>query len=110
MKMKSKKECKKIGIMMAHGEIFHSTMCRRQAEVPMVFMVLTFVDEEQLDKMAEDNIVAFYEETSKRQYRTINGMPTFFSCGMLSKDENKIVMMEYKKEVARMKKLEEKAE
>jgi len=106
-KPRTKNECKKIGIRMAHGEIFHSAMCNRQQDIPIVFMVLAFAEKKQLDDMIEKKVAAFYEEMKHRQYRSVNGMPTFFSCGMLSVEENSIVIDSYNEEIERMKKLDE---
>lgn len=100
-------QCEKIGIEMAHGQIFHSAFIRDMRELRMVFMVLAFADREMIESMENEGIVAFYEYMREALPRSINGMPIFSSCRKLTADENTRVIDSYNREVDRMKALDD---
>jgi hypothetical protein len=91
---------------MAHGEVWHSAMCRQQRDISLVFMHLVFAEREVIEELEAQGIVAFYEHMSERQARSVNGMPTFFSCHTLTREENVVVIAAYNEEAARLKALD----
>lgn len=98
-------ELKQVGIDMYHGSVFHTAMIRRVDEVPLVFVVLRFLTQEQLEKEAKDGVVAYYEYINKALPRSINGMPMFVSCRKLNKDQNNVVLEAYRQEKERCEEL-----
>ena len=58
----------------------------------MVFMVLIFMDDITKKQMKRDNTYFFYEYYDKAGPRSINGMPTFMSCHILSGDDVKRIV------------------
>ena len=65
------------------GKLFTDLDCGDARMVRSVFMVLALMDPKDLP---EDAHIA-YEHISKAGPMSINGMPTFFSCGFLTKAE-----------------------
>ena len=64
----------------------------REMDLIMVFMVLIFMDDIQKKRMKRDNTFFFYEYYDKAGPRSINGMPTFMSCHILSGDDVKRII------------------
>jgi hypothetical protein len=98
-------ECKRLGLRMAHGQVWHSGFCRDD-EVTMVFMILALMGKEDLEKLIADGVVAFWEDMSKASPSSVNGMPIFFSCHTLTKDDNTRVIRAYNDEVAMLRDLD----
>lgn len=99
------RECKVLGIEMAHGSAFHSDMVKREEEVPMVFPVLMMMGRDKIQEMQDRGVVAFWAYMSETFPRSINGYPMFSALRELTKDENKMVIDSYNEEVERMKEL-----
>lgn len=53
------------------------------------FMVLRFLDKEQLDELQRREIAFVYEYMDKAGPRSVNGQPVFFSVNYLTKEEYK---------------------
>jgi hypothetical protein len=100
-------ECKKVGIGMAHGAVFHACMLRRPEDATMVFLSLALASPDDLKAMADKGIDTVYEYMDKAGARGINGYPSFTSCKGLTVEENKKVIAAYHEEVERMKAIED---
>jgi hypothetical protein len=95
--MKTDKELKKIAKDIMDGLIFTSAGIPEHT-LPMVFMALIFIKEE--DRNAFKDATLLYEYYSASGGRAVNGMPTFMSFRFLNKLEHErchIFMKEYKK-------------
>jgi hypothetical protein len=68
-------------------EVFISWMLKRQEDLPMVFMVLNFMEKPALDQLVVDNIHFFYEAYSEAGPMSVNGYPTFFSVHYLDRED-----------------------
>jgi hypothetical protein len=57
-------------------------------DIPLVFMGLNFMDKAELEQwLRGDDIAHLYEYISKAAPRAINGMPCFFSCHYLDRQD-----------------------
>lgn len=87
-------ELQQIAKDLLDNKIFSDRHCKNEEEVMMCFPILTFLEEKTIEGMLRDKIDFIFEYYEKAAPRTINGMPMFFSCHVLSKKETK-EMFEY---------------
>lgn len=107
---RSDKECKKIGIQMAHGEVFHSVFIHNSDMVwalPAVFLPVAFLNDKQREDFAHNGYVAIYAHMSEALTKSINGYPSFRVAKYLTKEEDTKVVTAFGEEVARMRELED---
>lgn len=83
LKPKSKADLKKLALDIVDGKIFGSWMVGRAADIPMAFMILNFMGKGTLGA----NVAEIYEYYSKAGPRGVNGMPCFFSCCLLARED-----------------------
>lgn len=69
------------------NEVFVSWQVDRPQDLPMVFMILHFLDKATADQLVADNIQFFYEDYREAGPGSVNGYPIFFSANYLSKDD-----------------------
>jgi hypothetical protein len=91
MKNRPIEEVKQIAQDMHHGLIFCDRFCNSSEEVAMVFMVLSLMDQKDIDELKKDPPGLIFEYFSKAGPRSINGMPMFVSCQMLSKEDTVVL-------------------
>jgi hypothetical protein len=89
-------ECKAVAEGIFRGEIFSSWHISRPEELGMVFMIMMFMGQTGLAKMAIHDINFIYEYMSKASPTAINGMPTFFSAHMMDRAHEAKVMKHLK--------------
>jgi hypothetical protein len=83
------------------GNIFTSMQVHEPEQVSMVFMVLIFMEKDQIPPDA-----AFvWEHMSKQAPRSINGYPTFFSCYFMDKADAERVIPAIDEELKRRKEI-----
>lgn len=85
---------KKIAKDMWAGKIFTNQQIQHKDDLGLVFMPLLFLRKEDVDYFKKIQVEFVYEYLTEAGSRSINGMPTFFSCRTLSKDESE-EMWEY---------------
>jgi len=91
---KSDVELKQLAIDLAQGRIFTDRDIRDPSMLGVVFMPLIFMDEKLVKELKAEPPGLVYEYLSAAGSRSINGMPCFFSCRMLSKaDADKVYEM-----------------
>ncbi len=88
----SEKELKQLAIDIVEGKVFGSWNITDADMLPMVFMVITFMDFDKIQELQDDDIWHFYEYLDKAGPRSINGMPIFFSAHTITKDDWKKVI------------------
>lgn len=86
-KRKTDDEIAALAKRLYRNEIFVSWSIDRQSDLPMVFMILNFLDKATLGEMVKDNIQFFYEEYRAAGPGSINGYPIFFSARLLSSED-----------------------
>jgi len=91
----TQKQLKQIAVDLAEGKIFSNLHLRNQEELSGVFMVILFMDQEQLQKIADNDVVFIYEYLDKANPLSVNGMPTFFSMRYLTKYDFSTMYHEY---------------
>lgn len=97
MENRTPEELKQIAVDLFHGKIFTDRHCRRPEDIMMVFMVFALMASKDMKKFQDDPPGMIFEYLDKAGPRSINGMPGFFSCQMLSQDDTKTVLDLYKK-------------
>ncbi len=97
MKNRPEEEVKQIAVDLFHGKLFTNRHCQRPQDVMMVFMPLGLMEPKAFRKLQKDPPGMIFEYLDKAGPRSINGMPGFFSCQMLSQDDTKTVFEIYKK-------------
>jgi len=88
-------ELKKIAVGIADGNIFCSMQIRPSEQKSMlnsVFMVLTFMEKKDLDKLVSEKVTVLFEDINKAGPMSINGYPCFFSCQTLTDTEWKTIV------------------
>ncbi len=78
---------KKLALEIHRGEVFGSWGVRNADDICMVFMVLILSPPETIKEMQDEEVVHIYEHLSKALPHSINGMPCFLSCQMITKPE-----------------------
>ena len=89
MKNRTEEELKQITVDLFHGKIFTDRHCRRPQDVMMVFMPLGLMEPKAFRKLQKDSPGMIFEYLDKASPRSVNGMPGFFSCQMLSQEDTK---------------------
>ena len=87
------KELKQLSMDIIDNKVFGTWNLKDpERELPMVFMVSIFFKEEQLKEMKEKEVVHLYEYYDKAGPRSVNGLPCFFSCYNINKNDwNEVV-------------------
>ena len=102
--MKTKEELKQIAIDLADGKIFSDRHIREgdSKSIGTVFMPLilgAFGDMTEEEQKA-GKVTFIYEYLDKAGPRSINGMPCFFSCQILNREETELMFELHEKYVA----------
>lgn len=69
------------------NEVFVSWMMGAPSDLPLVFMVLNFLDQASAKQMVDNDIRFFYEAYDQAGPGSINGYPIFFSAHYLSGED-----------------------
>lgn len=95
LRQKTDDELKNIAKDLVEGKIFTDRHIQDPKDVMLVFEVLAFLTDEQNKDFQEaiksGEIALIYEYMDKAAPRSVNGMPIFFSCRTLTKDETEKV-------------------
>jgi hypothetical protein len=94
----SDEEVTKLAKAMYRNEVFFSFMIpenQRIRMIPMVFMVVLFMDDITKKQLVANEIDVFYEYMSEAGPRGINGYPTFFSCRSMTRNDGNRVINKY---------------
>lgn len=97
MENRTDEDLKQIAIDLFHGKIFTDRHLRRPEDIKMVFIVFAFMKKKDIDKLQKDPPGMIFEYLDKAGPRSCNGMPGFFSCQMLSREDTAKVLELYKK-------------
>lgn len=97
MKRPPKTDLKQIAIDLRAGRIFCDRYISDPKMLSSIFMIFAFMKNEQIDKLKANPPGLIYEYYSEAGPMSVNGMPTFFSCRMLSKTDTKKVLKIVKK-------------
>lgn len=97
-----KEETKKLALAMYRGEIFTSMQVKEPNMLPMVFMVLTLMNEVQIRSLMSSGVVHFYAEMKDASPRGINGYPCFFNASTLTAEDATAIIDQYNKIVKTM--------
>jgi hypothetical protein len=103
--MRTEKECKKIGVEMCHGKIFHSVMVPESEDPLMPFPALRLLPVEDLRDLIEKGLYSVFEYMSKAMPRVINDMPVFMSFQWMTEQETDWALEAYSEEAKRMEEL-----
>jgi hypothetical protein len=82
---KSDDELKQLAIDYVEGKIYTSIGIQNPMDLRLVFMPLTFMNQEQLAVM--DDVGMLFEYLTEAAPGSINGKPIFMSCSMLTKED-----------------------
>jgi hypothetical protein len=86
-RMMGTKELKQLAMDIIDNKVFGTWNLKNpETEFSMVFMISFFFKEEQIDQFKKDEIIHFYEYYDKAGPRSVNGMPCFFSCKIINKE------------------------
>lgn len=69
------------------NRVFVSDQLHSQKDLELVFPVILFMKKKALQELLDGGVFAFYEYLERAAPRTVNGLPMFFSCRWLTKDE-----------------------
>ncbi len=97
--MYTEKDLKQIAVDLAEGKIFSNFHLRDQNDLTGTFMVMLFMEPDQLKKLADEEIMFIYEYMDKANPLSVNGMPTFFSMHYMNKYDFAIMYNEYQRYV-----------
>jgi hypothetical protein len=86
---KTSEQIKQIALDYMAGRLFCSDQVQNINDMPMVFMVLLFLPEEDLKDLREGKITFAYEYMDQASPRSINGMPMFYSAKFLDHEDRK---------------------
>lgn len=85
-------EIKKLAEDMYKGLVFTDRHIQNPHDIYMVFIPIIFIKKEQADEFNNNPPGMIYEYMDKAGNMAINGMPTFFSCNIISQeDANKVI-------------------
>jgi hypothetical protein len=100
-KQHTDKELKKIAEDLLAGRIFTDRHIPEHTKAHMVFMPLTFMNEDQAKQFQQgindERIYMLYEYMENAGPRTINGMPIFMSYRVLNREQTEKVLEYYNK-------------
>ena len=80
-------EIKQLAVDFHHGKIFCDRHIANVYDIPMVFMILSLMDDKARKTFVADNPGLLYEYLEAAGPRSINGMPIFLSMRMLSQED-----------------------
>lgn len=86
---KTSEQIKQIALDYMAGQLFCSDQVQNINDMPMVFMILLFLPEEDLKDLREGKITFVYEYMDQASPRSINGMPMFYSAKFLDHEDRK---------------------
>ena len=94
---RSDAELKKIAVDLYHGKIFTDRHLPRHEQrlLGNIFMPLFFGGEKMLKAAQENEYDLIFEYLDKREIRSINGYPIFFSCQFLTRSERETMSRYY---------------
>lgn len=90
--MKTEQELKQLAIDIVAGKVFGSWCLKDPDDAMMVFMCIIFLSPEQRKEMEKEGVVHLYEYLDKANPRSVNGLPTFMSMQLLTKNELEILL------------------
>ena len=71
------------------NEVFVSWAIDTPTDLPLVFMILSLLDQSTLKRLIDDDIQYFYEDYDRAGPTSVNGYPVFFSCHFLNREDGK---------------------
>lgn len=85
----SEEEIRELARKLHHGHLFTDRHLRSPNELTMVFMVVGFMDRDQIEKLFKDygENLMIYEELDKAGPRSVNGLPMFMSAKFVHEDD-----------------------
>lgn len=86
-KPKTDIEIKAIAVGLKEGRVWTSNHCRSVDELRMSFMIIALMDKKDLGAMMDAGVHTFFEWMDKAGPRSVNGLPCFFSCDTLNKED-----------------------
>lgn len=89
--MRTNAQLKKFAKDFQAGKIFCDQMVQKKEDIPMVFLPIAIMSDEDSKKVLAKDPAIVYEYLSEKQTLSWNGMPTFNTCQFLSCDELKKV-------------------
>lgn len=86
------------------GKLFSNLHCEKE-ETPQIFMLLSFLDEGQIEAMRTAKIAFVYEYLSEAGPVSVNGRPSFLSARYLNEDDfdklrTRVIALEEQKQQA----------
>lgn len=78
---------KAIAVGIKEGRVWTSNHCRDVDELRMSFMILALMEKDDLGELIAGGVHTFFEWMDKAGPRSINGLPCFFSCDYLNKED-----------------------
>lgn len=80
-------DLKRLAKDLVGNQVFCSDQIKSYDLVDMVFPILGFMGKGARRQMKKHNVVHVYEYMNKAGPRSVNGMPMFFSCHLLTKQD-----------------------
>ena len=71
------------------GKVFTSNQVQNHNDLHIVFLPLVFMTEKQTSQLKKDKITLLYGHIKHALPRSVNGMPTFGSMGMLNESDHR---------------------
>lgn len=71
----------------AAGKVFTSMQVKRQEDMTMVFMMLAFLEKEDVEWLKSQDIYFIYEYLDQAGPRSVNGYPCFLSMRYLNRED-----------------------
>jgi len=90
-------ELKQIAKDLHVGKIFCDRHCPSPQAIPQVFMLLNFMNEDQIKDFQAKEYDFFYEYLDQAGPLAVNGLPTFFSIRCLNRTDTAKMLDYYKK-------------
>jgi hypothetical protein len=84
-------ELKQLAVDFKEGRVFSDRHVTNPQDISMVFLVLLFMDKEDIDQLKQDNLGMIFEYISKAGPRAVNGMPMFTSARYLNRSDTKLL-------------------
>ena len=95
-------EIKKISNGIVQGDIFTDRQVKSEHVLPMVFMPLIFLEDEDRKKFLADPPAMVYAYMKDAGPRSLNGNPIFMACSMIQDQRDVVKIL---RRVARMRKI-----
>lgn len=103
---KSDEELREFVLAYCDGRVFTSLQISKDRDIGLVFMPLALGALHNVTDQYAASIGLIYEYLSKAGPSSINGMPVFFSCRLLHRDDCERVMPAIQRELDRRKNIE----